>query len=199
MSDQNHTKFDELYYKAMEERPEQFIPASMPFIKCRINGINLIALIDSGSMITCTNLEIAQKCDLISEMDPRVKVPIMGVGNKVSIGQNYGINIQLGDREIVIPMLIVDISFNECDMIIGLDLLRSFRANLDFQNNKLVLNSLGSTFSTNILSDNDKKQFLQIRKLIEVSNGRVDEDGAFAYLLKHNFDFDASLLDIVSS
>ena len=192
-------KFNDLYYKAMEERPEQFIPPIMPYVKCRINGIELIALIDSGSMITCTNLNIAEKCDMISEMDTRVKIPVAGVGNKVSIGQNYGVNVQFGDREITIPIIILDLSLTDCDMLIGLDLLRSYRANINFQTNQLVLNSVGSTFNTSLLNEKDRKQFIQIRRLIEVTNGKVDEDGALAYLYKHNFDFDASVIDICSS
>lgn len=199
MSNENDKKFNELYYKAMEDRPEQFIPATMPYVKCRINGIELIALIDSGSMITCTNLDIAEKCDIISETDTRVKIPVAGVGNKVSIGQNYGVNIQLGDREITMPIIVLDLSLMDCDMLIGLDLLRSYRANIDFQNNQLVLNSIGSTFSTPLLNEKDRKQFIQIRRLVEVSNGKVDEDGALAYLYKHEFNFDACLIDICSS
>ena len=65
-------KFNKLYIKAMEERPEQFIPASMPYVKCKINGIELLALIDSGSMITCTNLNLAERCGFLDEVDTSV-------------------------------------------------------------------------------------------------------------------------------
>jgi len=196
-SNQDEEKFNNLYIKAMEERPEQFVPASMPYVKCKINGIDLIALIDSGSMITASNLEVANKCDFLSEVDTRVKIPVAGVGNKVSIGQNYGVNIDFGDNQITMPIVILDIQLTDCDLLIGLDLLRSFRANIDFQSNQLVLNSIGSTISTKLLSDQEKKEFIQIKKLIEISGNKLNKDEALAYLHKHDFNFEDCVNDIV--
>ena len=191
-------KFNKLYMKAMEERPEQFIPASMPYVKCKINGIELLALIDSGSMITCTNLNLAERCGFLDEVDTRVKIPVAGVGNKVSIGQNYGVNIQFGDNEITMPIVILDISLTDCDLIIGLDLLKSYMANINFKENKLILNSINSIIKTELLDETQKNKFIKIKKIIEISNGRLNPDEALSYLNKHNNDLDSCLNEIVT-
>ena len=191
-------KFNKLYMKAMEERPEQFIPASMPYVKCKINGIELLALIDSGSMITCTNLNLAERCGFLDEVDTRVKIPVAGVGNKVSIGQNYGVNIQFGDNEITMPIVILDISLTDCDLIIGLDLLKSYMANINFKENKLILNSINSIIKTELLDETQKNKFVKIKKIIEISNGRLNSDEALSYLNKHNNDLDLCLNEIVT-
>ena len=197
-SNSDEEKFNQLYIKAMEERPEQFVPPSMPYVKCKINGIELLALVDSGSMITCTNLDIAQRCGFITEVDTRVKIPVSGVGNKVSIGQNYGVNIQLGDNEITIPMTIIDIALTDCDMLIGLDLLKSYRANINFQENKLILNSINSVIETQLLDETQKNKFIQIKRIIEISNGRLNQEEALSYLNKHNNNLEECLNEIVS-
>ena len=191
-------KFNKLYMKAMEERPEQFIPASMPYVKCKINGIELLALIDSGSMITCTNLNLAERCGFLDDVDTRVKIPVAGVGNKVSIGQNYGVNIQFGDNEITMPIVILDISLTDCDLVIGLDLLKSYMANINFKENKLILNSINSIIKTELLDETQKNKFIKIKKIIEISNGRLNPDEALSYLNKNNNDLDECLNEIVS-
>ena len=65
MNPNEEEKFNQLYMKAMEERPEQFVSPSMPYVKCKVNGIEVLALIDSGSMITCTNLDLAERCGFV--------------------------------------------------------------------------------------------------------------------------------------
>lgn len=198
MNPNEEEKFNQLYMKAMEERPEQFVPPSMPYVKCKVNGIEVLALIDSGSMITCTNLDLAERCGFVDEIDTRVKVPVSGVGNKVSIGQNYGVNIQFDDNEIIMPMTIIDISLIDCDMIIGLDLLKSYRANINFQDNKLILNSVNSIIKVDLLDENQKNKFVQIKRLMEISNNRLQEEEAVAYLDKNNNNFDATVNEIIS-
>ena len=198
MNPNDEEKFNQLYLKAMEERPEQFVPPSMPYVKCKINGIEVLALIDSGSMITCTNLDLAERCGFLDEIDTRIKIPVAGVGNKVSIGQNYGVNIQFGDNEITMPMTILDISLSDCDMLIGLDLLKSYRANINFQENKLILNSVNSIIKAELLDETQKNKYIQIKRLIEISNNRLQEEEAMAYLEKNNNDFNKTVNEIIS-
>lgn len=198
MNPNEEEKFNQLYMKAMEERPEQFVPPSMPYVKCKVNGIEVLALIDSGSMITCTNLDLAERCGFVDEIDTRVKIPVVGVGNKVSIGQNYGVNIQFDDNEIIIPITIIDISLFDCDLIIGLDLFKSYRANINFQENKLILNSVNSIIKVDLLDENQKNKFVQIKRLIEISNNRLQEEEAVAYLKKNNNNFDTTVNEIIS-
>ena len=198
MNPNEEEKFNQLYMKAMEERPEQFVSPSMPYVKCKVNGIEVLALIDSGSMITCTNLDLAERCGFVDEIDTRVKIPVVGVGNKVSIGQNYGVNIQFDDNEIIIPITIIDISLFDCDLIIGLDLFNSYRANINFQENKLILNSVNSIIKIDLLDENQKNKFVQIKRLIEISNNRLQEEEAIAYLEKNNNNFDTTVNEIIS-
>ena len=61
------------------------------------------------------------------------------------------------------------------------------------------MNSVGLTFYTPLLNEKDRKQFILVRRIIEISNGKVDEDGALAYLYKHDFNFDACVIDICST
>jgi hypothetical protein len=198
MNPNEEEKFNQLYMKAMEERPEQFVSPSMPYVKCKVNGIEVLALIDSGSMITCTNLDLAERCGFVDEIDTRVKIPVVGVGNKVSIGQNYGVNIQFDDNEIIIPITIIDISLFDCDLIIGLDLFNSYRANINFQENKLILNSVNSIIKVDLLDETQKNKFVQIKRLIEISNNRLQEEEAVAYLEKNNNNFDTTVNEIIS-
>ena len=198
MNPNDEEKFNQLYMKAMEERPEQFVSPSMPYVKCKVNGIEVLALIDSGSMITCTNLDLAERCGFVDEIDTRVKIPVVGVGNKVSIGQNYGVNIQFDDNEIIIPITIIDISLFDCDLIIGLDLFNSYRANINFQENKLILNSVNSIIKVDLLDETQKNKFVQIKRLIEISNNRLQEEEAVAYLEKNNNNFDTTVNEIIS-
>ena len=191
------SKFDDLYRNAINDRPEQFIQPLMPYIKCSINGIELIALIDTGSVITCTNLEIANKCDIISDMDDSYKMPIVGVGNKTSIGKNYGVDIKINNEIITMTMTILDISINDCDLIIGLDLMRSFAANIIFQTNKLTLKSQNKILETDLLTEQEIKLFRLTKNLIEVSHGILSKENAIALLEKNNLDINKCILELL--
>ena len=191
------SKFDDLYRNAINDRPEQFIQPLMPYIKCSINGIELIALIDTGSVITCTNLEIANKCDIISDMDDIYKMPIVGVGNNTSIGKNYGVDIKINNEIITMTMTILDISINDCDLIIGLDLMRSFAANIIFQTNKLTLKSQNKILETDLLTEQEIKLFRLTKNLIEVSHGILSKENAIALLEKNNLDINKCILELL--
>ena len=57
-SNSDEEKFNQLYIKAMEERPEQFVPPSMPYVKCKINGIEqgkLFGFLNSEEVIEKLN------------------------------------------------------------------------------------------------------------------------------------------------
>ncbi|VVU95391.1 Aspartyl protease [seawater metagenome] len=191
------SRFDDLYHNAINERPEQFIQPFMPYIKCKINEMEFMALIDTGSMITCMNLDTAQNCDIVKDMDDRYKISVAGVGNKQSIGKNYGVDIIINNQTIVMPITILDISLSECDLIIGLDLLRSFQGHIDFGNNLLILKSQFQTFETPLLSEQEFKLELKINKLIEICHGKTDRIQAKACLLKNNNNLDACIVELL--
>jgi hypothetical protein len=192
------SRFDNLYEVAINERPEQFVPPFMPYIKCSINGMDLIALIDTGSMITCLNLETAINCDIITNMDDRVKIPVSGVGNKISIGKNYGVDIIINEKTIVMPITVIDISLSDCNLIIGLDLLRSFQGNIDFEKNVLKLKSQYETFETDLLKEQELKILHQIKVLIEICHGKINEQIAKECLIKNNYNIDICIAEILN-
>ena len=130
-------------------------------------------------------------------MDDSYKMPIVGVGNKTSIGKNYGVDIKINNEIITMTMTILDISINDCDLIIGLDLMRSFAANIIFQTNKLTLKSQNKILETDLLTEQEIKLFRLTKNLIEVSHGILSKENAIALLEKNNLDINKCILELL--
>ena len=54
---------NESYQKAMEYHPENFAPVEMLYIRCHLNGHDIVAFIDTGAQKSVMSTKMAEKCE----------------------------------------------------------------------------------------------------------------------------------------
>nr|CAD2199554.1 unnamed protein product [Meloidogyne enterolobii] len=114
-------------------------------IKTKINGKEIICLLDSGAHVSLTGRETAEKLK-IKEIFPADLSAIVGIGNKIvpTLGQGE-IIFQIAGCEILTQIVILENEISKTgkyDVIIGRETLKSLPLFLDLQTGKLIAKSL---------------------------------------------------------
>jgi hypothetical protein len=124
------------FQKAHELIPESFIPTNMLFFKCSVNGVETIALFDTGAAISTISPELVKRCKLDHLVDTRNKTTLFGVGEQRTIGKIHLAALTVKNH--VIPMSFVvmkNTSYSLSEIIFGLNLMKTHSAIIDIRNN----------------------------------------------------------------
>ncbi|KAI3404548.2 DDI1 [Candida oxycetoniae] len=123
---------------AWDISPESFTSVTMLHIKLKINGIEQIAMVDTGAAMTVISLEIAQKCGISRLIDKRFEGQAVGVGTQKIGGKIHSVPIEIDNTGIELPcsFYIVDTSVG---VLFGLDMLRRHRCLIDLNRDVLVI------------------------------------------------------------
>lgn len=122
---------------AYDNNPESFIMYSSPFIKCYINGVEVVALIDTGAQISILPHAIAKKCNVEYLIDTRFKSITIGVGRQQSQGVIHALNVKVGGEVWSNKFTVLDDTLDH--VILGIDWMKKNRAIIDLANNVLIL------------------------------------------------------------
>ncbi|KAG7662190.1 DDI1 [[Candida] subhashii] len=108
---------------AWEVTPESFTTVTMLYIKLKINGVEVVALVDSGANNSTISHELAEKTGISRLIDKRFQGKAIGVGSQEIGGKIHSVPINIGDSDIDLPssFLVVDTSVG---ILFGLDMLR---------------------------------------------------------------------------
>merc|ERR1712110_358122 len=132
-------KFAEMWIPKAYRKPI----AKMMFINCKINGITIRALVDSGCNKTTISMEAARRCGLAGFIDRRFKRNSIGVGSMTDMGSIHFMLAKFGNLKL--PLSIdVEEGFT-LDMLLGLDFMQFHRVIISMEEKGLEFFSKDGT------------------------------------------------------
>lgn len=84
-------------------------------------------------------ISTALKCQLMDLIDPRYARTATGIGTAQIIGRCHYLPLMIDFQAFHYSINVIDFD-QRVDMLLGIDFLRSFEAEIDIPNNQLVLN-----------------------------------------------------------
>lgn len=117
--------------QAQELIPESFFPVDMLYFNCQINGINLLAFVDTGAQTSVMSKECAELCGIEDLIDYKMKGKAKGVGEKDIVGRIWMVDIDLGGHSLPCSFTILE-EF-DTDIIFGLNMLISHGCLIDLK------------------------------------------------------------------
>ncbi|EMG50018.1 hypothetical protein G210_4981, partial [Candida maltosa Xu316] len=88
---------------AWDISPESFTSVNMLYIKLKINGVDQVAMVDSGAAMTTISPSIAEECGLTRLIDTRFQGQAVGVGTQNIGGKIHSAPIEIDDTKIELP------------------------------------------------------------------------------------------------
>lgn len=136
---------------AWDISPESFTSVNMLYIKLKINGVDQVAMVDSGAAMTIISPSIAEEVGLSRLIDKRFQGQAVGVGTQSIGGKIHSAPIEIGDSKIELPcsFYVVDTSVG---ILFGLDMLRRHRCTIDLEREVLVI---GKHIEAKFLSESE--------------------------------------------
>lgn len=136
---------------AWEISPESFTSVNMLYIKLKINGVDRVAMVDSGAAMTTISPSIAEEVGLSRLIDKRFQGQAVGVGTQNIGGKIHSAPIEIGDSKIELPcsFYVVDTSVG---ILFGLDMLRRHRCTIDLERDVLII---GKHIEAKFLSESE--------------------------------------------
>lgn len=104
----------------------------MLHFKCSINGTLIEAFVDTGAQMSIMSESCANQCGLSDLIDYRYKGEARGVGKQTILGKIWLQDIDIGTGQ-SIPCSFTILKDMHIDMIFGLDMLSSHRANINLR------------------------------------------------------------------
>ena len=123
-------KIERNYEEAYKIIPESFFPVDMLHFKCSINGTDIEAFVDTGAQMSIMSEPCVKKCKLDDLIDYRYKGEARGVGTQTILGKIWLQDIDIDNGQ-SIPCSFTILKDMHIDMIFGLDMLSSHRANIN--------------------------------------------------------------------
>ncbi|XP_054166052.1 uncharacterized protein LOC128963562 [Oppia nitens] len=101
-------------------------------IKCRINGKELKAVLDSGSDCSFLDVFVAKSVGICHLVDTRFKTRVFGLNGKTTfVGRIHCLDLCFGQHSLNFPFSVTN-GFGLAVVVLGTDFLTHFGANLDF-------------------------------------------------------------------
>jgi hypothetical protein len=122
----------------VEETPCQNQGREHPVeIHCEVDGTPVVAMIDTGAELSVLSSRWTDRSHLTPRIDTSFAGKAIGVGSGQILGRLTDLPVRIGPIQFKTPVAVLKNS--RVDMIIGLDLLRRFRGDVNFLDDTLRL------------------------------------------------------------
>ncbi|KAG7812493.1 hypothetical protein KL921_001725 [Ogataea angusta] len=139
----NQEAIEENLRTAMEISPESFTSVHMLYINCEVNGTPVKAFVDSGAQTTIISPSLAEKTGLTRLIDKRFIGEARGVGSTKILGRIHSAPLKIESGYFPCTFTVID---THVEMLLGLDMLRRYQANIDLKRNQLVIDDVSTSF-----------------------------------------------------
>lgn len=136
---------------AWDISPESFTSVNMLYLKLKINGVEQVALVDTGAAMTIISPDIAQECGISRLIDKRFQGQAVGVGTQNIGGKIHSVPLEIHGTGVELPcsFYVVDTSVG---ILFGLDMLKRHRCVIDLTRDVLII---GGQFEAKFLSESE--------------------------------------------
>lgn len=125
-----------------------FEPLQIP---CEINGFIIPAIVDTGAQVTVMSESCAKRCHISDQIDGRYSGKAVGIGSSDILGRINDLSMRVGPVSYLNKVSILRQS--RVDLIIGLDFLRRFGAEINLEKRMLKLQVRGKVVRIPFICD----------------------------------------------
>jgi hypothetical protein len=149
----------EQYESMMEQYPEAMGRVLMLYIDTEVNGKHVQAFVDSGAQNTIMSSKCADTCGLLHLLDTRFEGTAVGIGTGKILGRIHIAQIKVNDHYFPCSITVMDsdngLGDKNMEFLLGLDMLKRHRCNIDLENSQLVFNTEHGKIVTPFLHEKD--------------------------------------------
>ena len=139
-------------------------------IPCEINGFTIPAIIDTGAQITVMSAACAKRCGIAGLIDDRFPGKAIGVGSSDILGRIDELAMRVGPLSYHNRVAILRES--RVDLIIGLDFLRRFKAEINLDQRLMKLRVREKTIRMPFITSENS----QLKTFMDASNHKENSE-----------------------
>lgn len=119
--------------------PEVILPQKLIYINGTINNQLLKIMIDTGATTSIIFNSTVNRLNLNYLIDTEEQTVLNGIGNELSIGRIWYIEVDLNKYTYPMSLIVSQNQISDFDMIIGINFLKTYKTQIDFNTNSLNL------------------------------------------------------------
>jgi predicted aspartyl protease len=157
----------EQYMTCQQHYPESLGKVVMLYVHLEINNFGIKAFVDSGAQSTIMSMRMAEKCGIHKLIDERFAGEARGVGTAKILGRVHIAQMKFGNT--FFPISITILENNDMDFLLGLDMLKRYRCQINLGKNCLRI-------ETDDVGGAEEMEFLSENSMPESARGTQKDD-----------------------
>mmetsp|Transcript_4333 Transcript_4333/g.5977 ORF Transcript_4333/g.5977 Transcript_4333/m.5977 type:complete len:251 (+) Transcript_4333:94-846(+) len=112
--------------------------AVLLYLQCEVSGQPVKAFVDTGAQATVMSEACAKRCGLLGRIDTKFAGRAVGVGSARILGRIHSATLRIGTLKVRCEINILQNA--DMDLLIGLDVLRAYKCEIDLRRNNIRFN-----------------------------------------------------------